>query len=123
MRKISGVLLALAASLALGATTVAAKDYGDGGGGGEKMQNEGKGGGGEKMQNEGKGGGGGEKMRRHEEHGDMEHHHRRGHWRGGIWIYDDGYGGGGCYRARHACADRWGWGGPRFRRCLWHHGC
>ena len=48
MRKISGVLLALAASLALGATTVAAKDYGGGGGGGEKMQNEGKGGGGEK---------------------------------------------------------------------------
>ena len=80
MRKISGVLLALAASLALGATTVAAKDYGDGGGGGEKMQNEGKGGGG--GENEGKGGGGGEKMRRHEEHGDMEHHHRRGHWRG-----------------------------------------
>ena len=95
MRKISGVLLALAASLALGATTVAAKDYGGGGGGG---------GGGEKMQNEGKGGGGGEKMRRHEEHGDMEHHHR-------------------CDRSRHACADRWGWGGPRFRRCLWHHGC
>ena len=30
----------------------------------------------EKMQNEGKGGGGGEKMRRHEEHGDMEHHRR-----------------------------------------------
>ena len=47
MRKISGVLLALAASLALGATTVAAKDYGGGGGGG---------GGGEKMQNDGKGG-------------------------------------------------------------------
>ena len=64
MRKISGVLLALAASLALGATTVAAKDYGVGGGGGEKMQNEGK------------GGRGGEKMRRHEEHGDMEHHRR-----------------------------------------------
>ena len=73
MRKISGVLLALAASLALGATTVAAKDYGDGGGGGEKMQNEGK--------------------------------------------------GGKCDRARHACADRWGSSGPRFRRCLWHHGC
>ena len=36
MRKISGVLLALAASLALGATTVAAKDYGDGGGGGRE---------------------------------------------------------------------------------------
>ena len=111
MRKISGVLLALAASLALGATTVAAKDYGDGGGGGEKMQNEGK------------GGGGGERMRRHEEHGDMEHHHRRGHWRGGIWIYDDGNGGGGCYRWRHECADRWGWGGPGFRRCLGRHGC
>ena len=79
MRKISGVLLALAASLALGATTVAAKDYGDGGGGG---------GGGEKMQNEGKGGAGGEKMRCHEAHGDMEHHHR-------------------CDRSRHACADRW----------------
>ena len=47
MRKISGVLLALAASLALAATTVAAKDAGGGGGGG---------GGGEKMQNEGKGG-------------------------------------------------------------------
>ena len=43
MRKISGVLLALAASLALGATTVAAKDYGDGGGGGEKSKR-GKGG-------------------------------------------------------------------------------
>ena len=40
MRKISGELLALAASLALGATTVAAKDdvgFG-GGGGGEKMR-------------------------------------------------------------------------------------
>ena len=49
MRKISGVLLALAASLALGATTVAAKDdVVGGGGGGEKMQNEGKGGGGVK---------------------------------------------------------------------------
>ena len=73
MRKISGVLLALAASLALGATTVAAKDDGGGGGGGEKMQNEGK--------------------------------------------------GGKCDRARHACAHRWGSSGPRFRRCLWHHGC
>ena len=75
MRKISGVLLALAASLALGATTVAAKDdvgFG-GGGGGEKMQNEGD--------------------------------------------------GGKCDRARHACAHRWGSSGPRFRRCLWHHGC
>jgi hypothetical protein len=34
-----------------------------------------------------------------------------------------GYGGGGCYGARHLCADRWGWGGPGFRRCLWRHGC
>ena len=58
-------------------------------------------------------------MRRHEEHGDMEHHHRRGHWRGGIWIYDEYV----CDRARHACAHRWGSSGPRFRRCLWHHGC
>ena len=79
MRKISGMLLALAASLALAATTVAAKDAAKddvgvgGGGGGEKMQNEGK--------------------------------------------------GGKCDRARHACAHRWGSSGPRFRRCLWHHGC
>ena len=74
MRKISGVLLALAASLALGATTVAAKDdvgFG-GGGGGEKMQNEGKGGGAEKMQNRAE----------------------------GLSL------------SRHACAHRWGWGGP-----------
>ena len=51
---ISGVLSALAAKLVLAAIMVAAKDSGDGCGGGEKMQNEGK------------GGGGGEKMRRHE---------------------------------------------------------
>ena len=80
--KISGVLLALAASLALGATTVAAKDNdggggggreshqgGGGGGGGEKMRHDGDGGGGEKMRHEGRDGGGGERMRRHEEHG------------------------------------------------------
>ncbi len=34
-----------------------------------------------------------------------------------------GYGYGGCYSARHLCADRWGWGGPGFRRCLWRRGC
>ncbi|WP_290986811.1 glycosyl hydrolase family 5 [Hyphomicrobium sp.] len=34
-----------------------------------------------------------------------------------------GYGYGRCYRWRHICADRWGWGGPGFRRCLWRHGC
>lgn len=36
-------------------------------------------------------------------------HHRR-HW---------GY----CMRWRNICADRWGWGGWRFRRCLRRHGC
>ncbi len=30
---------------------------------------------------------------------------------------------GGCYRWRRICAGRWGWGGPRFRRCLWRHAC
>jgi len=34
-----------------------------------------------------------------------------------------GYGVGGCYRWRHVCANRWGWGGPGFGRCLWRHGC
>ena len=28
-----------------------------------------------------------------------------------------------CWRWRRICADRWGWGGPRFRRCMWRHGC
>ncbi|MBY0558902.1 hypothetical protein [Hyphomicrobium sp.] len=37
------------------------------------------------------------------------------------WGY--GYGYGGCYGVRHLCADRWGWGGPGFRRCMWRHGC
>jgi hypothetical protein len=36
-------------------------------------------------------------------------------WYGpGVGIY--AYGGGGC---RAACAARWGWGGPGFRRCVW----
>jgi hypothetical protein len=133
-RKISVGLFALAASLALGATTVVAKDYGDSGGGGGGQSHQSSGGGGsEKMH--GDSGGGGEKMRhddgggdrvRHREGDGGREHHGRGHWRGGIWIYDDydeGYGGGYCYRWRHECADRWGWGGPGFRRCLRGHGC
>jgi len=28
-----------------------------------------------------------------------------------------------CVRWRHVCAHRWGWGGPRFRRCVIRHGC
>ena len=124
MRKLSVCVFALTTSLSFGVTSVGAKDtdlVGGGGGGGEKMHHDGGGsGGGEKMRHDG----GGERMRHRDEDGDMEHHHR-GHWRGGVWIYDyDGrYGGGGCYRWRHICADRWGWGGPGFRRCLWRHGC
>ena len=38
-------------------------------------------------------------------------HHR---WRGG-WGYCRGW--------RHECANRWGWGTWRFRRCLARHGC
>jgi hypothetical protein len=45
---------------------------------------------------------------------------RYGYYYGGAGY---GYGYGGCRRARHICADRWGWGGPAFRRCLWRHGC
>jgi hypothetical protein len=53
-------------------------------------------------------------------------HHRWYGPRYGYGFYGGpgwGYGGGGCYGARHLCADRWGWGGPGFRRCLWRHGC
>ncbi|CCB63601.1 hypothetical protein [Hyphomicrobium sp. MC1] len=28
-----------------------------------------------------------------------------------------------CWRWRNICSRRWGWGGPRFRRCMWRHGC
>lgn len=28
-----------------------------------------------------------------------------------------------CHAWRRECADRWGWGGWRFRRCLDRHGC
>lgn len=34
-----------------------------------------------------------------------------------------GEGGGYCRKWRHICADRWGWGGWEFRRCLRNHGC
>jgi hypothetical protein len=52
------------------------------------------------------------------------------HWHGGwggwggprVGIYI-GPGYGGCRSVRHMCADRWGWGGPGFGRCMWRHGC
>jgi hypothetical protein len=53
-------------------------------------------------------------------------HHRWYGPRYGYGFYGGpggGYGYRGCYGARHLCADRWGWGGPGFRRCLWRHGC
>jgi hypothetical protein len=28
-----------------------------------------------------------------------------------------------CWRWRHICANRWGWGGWRFHRCMVIHGC
>ena len=46
----------------------------------------------------------------------------RGEWRRDRWSGGGG-GWGRCRAWRHECADRWGWGGPRFRRCLWRHGC
>jgi hypothetical protein len=54
------------------------------------------------------------------------HHWHHGGWGGprfGFYGGGYGYGGGGCYGARHLCASRWGWGGPGFGRCLWRHGC
>ncbi|MGQ0455465.1 MAG: glycosyl hydrolase family 5 [Hyphomicrobium sp.] len=41
-------------------------------------------------------------------------HWRRHHWDGG-WRR--------CGFWRRECADRWGWGGRGYRRCLWRHGC
>ena len=95
MRKISGVLLALAASLALGATTVAAKDYGDGVGVVAVRRCKTRARGAEAVKK-------------------CVVTKSTATW---STIIDC------CDRSRHACADRWGWGGPRFRRCLWHHGC
>jgi hypothetical protein len=37
------------------------------------------------------------------------------------WRYDGYYDH--CRAWRHRCAERWGWGGWEFRRCLWRHGC
>ena len=34
-----------------------------------------------------------------------------------------GWRGGRCVKWRNICANRWGWGGPRFRRCMIGHGC
>lgn len=138
MQKIAVGLFALAASLSLSAGTLIARDYdkgGDGGGSGASMHHDSGGGGGDRMRHD-SGGGGATMHRDHDggggvvvRHGDRDggrHHGRHGHWRGGIWIYDDydgGYGGGYCYRWRHACADRWGWRGPGFYRCVRRHGC
>jgi hypothetical protein len=41
----------------------------------------------------------------------------------GVPLVGVGYGYGGCRGVRHMCADRWGWGGPGFSRCMWRHGC
>lgn len=49
---------------------------------------------------------------------------RRRRWdRGDRWGRGDGWRHNRCHSWRRECADRWGWGGPRFRRCLWRHGC
>lgn len=39
-----------------------------------------------------------------------------GYWRHPRWRNR-------CVRWRHVCANRWGWGGWRFRRCVVGHGC
>jgi hypothetical protein len=50
--------------------------------------------------------------------------YRRGWRRGGVWVAPGvAVRTGGCARARRICASRWGWGGPRFRRCMWNRGC
>lgn len=41
----------------------------------------------------------------------------------GIIIGDARGRGGYCQNWRDECADRWGWGGRRFHRCLDRHGC
>ena len=28
-----------------------------------------------------------------------------------------------CGRWNWRCAKRWGWGSPRYARCMWRHGC
>lgn len=76
MRKLSGALVALTASLAVGAMTIAANA-------GHKSNGGGNGG------NDGNNGG---NNMHHHDHDGMGHRH--GHWRGGLWIpyygsYDD----------------------------------
>ena len=60
------------------------------------------------------------------------HHWHHGWWGPRVYFgpaigvgygYGYGYGYGGCGAVRHMCADRWGWGGPGFGRCMWRHGC
>jgi hypothetical protein len=38
-------------------------------------------------------------------------------WRGEGWRWRQ------CRYWRRECAERWGWGTPRFYRCLWRHDC
>jgi hypothetical protein len=59
---------------------------------------------------------------------DWDDHHRwrRWHHRGPVVRFYGGGGGGGygyCRSWRHECAERWGWGGWQFQRCLARHGC
>ena len=49
--------------------------------------------------------------------------HRHGGPRIGIVIGDGDRGYSSCRHWRHECADRFGWGGFRFQRCLDRHGC
>jgi hypothetical protein len=43
----------------------------------------------------------------------------RGYWYGAYRYERGGY----CERWRHECAERWGWGGSGFGRCLRWHDC
>jgi hypothetical protein len=43
------------------------------------------------------------------------------YWRRDRWRWRRGYSR--CRAWRRECAARWGWGGRRFRRCVWRHGC
>ncbi len=61
------------------------------------------------------------------EHRHWRHRHHDHRWHHRHYRRDYFYGGGGgygrCRAWRHECAERWGWGGHGFRRCLWRHGC
>jgi hypothetical protein len=59
-------------------------------------------------------------------HGGWHRGWHRGWYAPGWGFYGGpvvGYGAGRCYRWRRICANRWGWGGPGFGRCLYRHGC